>query len=103
MKHELTLGCDCAGTCTILLVMEWERDGDSPQESYFEMYEHIRRRTRWRDRLRVALAVVRGREPYTHGTAFIGSEKLVQLRDFLTECIDAEPDAAQGQEESHGG
>lgn len=103
MKRRLMLPCDCVGTCTVLVVSEWESSDELPEETYFELYEHIRAQGRWRDRLRVAWAVLRGREPYTHGTAFIDTDKLVQLRDFLTDCLSDVARTAPREQQNTGG
>lgn len=64
-KREFRVGCMCAGTCSIVQVTEWEWD-DEDNEIWVAMYEAVRRRRRFRDRLRVVWGVLRNREPYTH-------------------------------------
>ena len=76
--------CSCIGTCSVAAFMEWEGAAGNPDEWFVEFYEHITRRTRWKDRLRVAWGVLRGREPYTHGLV-LQCEEIVALRDFLVE------------------
>lgn len=79
-EHRLALPCNCAGNCTILFVTEWE-DDDGP-EFNLSLYEHVQCQPRWRDRIRVAWAVLRGREPYTHGL-LLGDAQGQALARFL--------------------
>lgn len=85
MKRQIAIPCSCAGSCTVALITECE---DDDPDVFVEMYEHVQCQQRWRDRVRVAWAVVRGREPFTHGVALTG-EQLAALRDFLNETTEA--------------
>ena len=84
MKHQHLTPCSCVGTCGVVVVTEWDAEDDSPEEWFAEMYQHIATRKGMRDRVRVAWAVLRGRDPYTHGIC-LQHEEIVGLRDFLNE------------------
>ena len=89
-KRELALSCDCIGTCAVALVTDWEQDDINEYgELFVQMYKHISCQRRWRDRLRIAWAVLRGRDPFTHGVMLQDPAKVEQLRDFLTGALNA--------------
>lgn len=79
-RHYAT--CSCIGSCSIAALIEWEGDANNSNEWFVEFYEVIRPQARWKDRFRVAWAVLRGREPYTHGLV-LQEEEIIALRDFL--------------------
>lgn len=80
--NEVRVGCMCAGACTVALVTSWDADEDAPAQTSVELYEHINAQPKVRDRVRVAWAVLRGREPYTHGL-ILNAEDARALGDFL--------------------
>lgn len=79
-KRTIRLPCMCTGECSIVHITEW--DDDDPA-FYVESYQHISYQPRLRDRARIAWAVVRGREPYTHGV-MLSVEDAHRLGEFLT-------------------
>lgn len=84
MKHEHIAPCACAGSCAAVLFTKWEGNIGATNDWYVEMYQHIAYRPGLKDRLRVVWAVLRGREPYTHGLVLMENQ-IVGLRDFLNE------------------
>ncbi len=76
--ERIALPCHCAGTCAIVVFEEI--DLDLPQV----WVEHYRTwpKLRWRDRLRVVAAVVRGRE-YELDDVVLDDHERRRLRDWL--------------------
>lgn len=63
----LRLQCMCSGTCTVAVVAIAEGDDEDPAFSDVSFYEHVCAGPSLRRRARTAWAVLRGRDPYTHG------------------------------------
>ena len=84
MKHQHIAVCSCVGDCSVAIITEWDAEDASPETWFVEMYQHIQTRKGIRDRLRVVWAVLRGREPYTHGLC-LQHDEILGLRDFLNE------------------
>lgn len=78
--------CDCIGTCSIMMITEWEQYGNENYESVWEFYEHVPSHKNIKDRIRVAWAVLRKKEPYMAG-AVLGHKEVTEMRDFLSETI----------------
>jgi hypothetical protein len=89
MKKQHTIPCDCVGTCGVALVTDFEPFDDEKPEMFIEMFEHISGAGSLRHRLKVAWKVARGRDPWSHGVCIQNRAKVTDLRDFLTECLDA--------------
>lgn len=91
MADKLALPCDCAGTCSIALVMEFEARDDEPQEFFVEFYTSVGHgRGDWRDRLRIAWGVLRKKEPYVHSLCWTDPTQPEALRDFLNDKLPKE-------------
>lgn len=85
--RELLIRCDCYSD--VLLVTDWD-DRDGPNEMFWEFYERPGNGSlRWR--VGAAWRVLRGRHWSNGGggIALSGHTKVEELRDFLTECLDA--------------
>lgn len=89
--HEIALPCDCAGTCSIALVTEWEPWEDEPQQFYVDFYAHLNATGNLHYRAGLAWKLLRGKDPYNHGVVFTDKAKVARLRDFLTGCLDSGP------------
>lgn len=87
MTRKLSLPCDCAGSCTVAVVTEFEQTDKDRGETFVEFYEHPCAQFTLRRRLRVAWQVARGRDPWTHGICLMDPTKVRQLADFLTESL----------------
>lgn len=86
-QRKLALPCDCAGTCTVMLVSELGAWGNDPQEIYVDFYEHLTLSGSVRKRVRLAWQVLRGKEAVDHGLVFDEAEKLWRLVDFLVAIL----------------
>lgn len=102
MKRQISLPCDCAGSCSVVLVTDWDPVDGDPRDLYIDMYEHVQVAGSLHRRLRIAWNVLRGREPYMQGVSFTDRVKVKRLRDFLTECLD-EHDVALRDKHEQGG
>jgi hypothetical protein len=87
MSTRLALPCDCVGTCGIALFMEYEQQGDYPQEFFVEFYTAPLAGRNLRSRLKHAWGAIRNREPYAHAVCWTSPEQPERLRDWLIEKL----------------
>lgn len=84
--ERLILPCECAGTCSFAVLYEpidWG-DGERDENFYVEFYEVVRPKGRpVRDRIRLAVAVLRGRERWTHGL-MLSAESVRRMHEFTS-------------------
>lgn len=85
---KLSLPCDCAGTCSVALVTEYEEYGDEPQEFFVEFYVRPVQ-YRLRDRVRYAWRMLRKATFIDPNCclSWSGPEQPEKLRDFLNEKL----------------
>lgn len=93
MKHQHIAPCSCIGTCSVVIITEWDDADQQPEDWYLEFFQHIQTRKGFKDRWRVFWGVMRGRDPYTHGV-ILQTEEIAGLRDFLNERTGVKGDRA---------
>ena len=80
--ERIALPCHCAGTCTIVVFEEIDLDQPEVWVEHYRAWPRLG----WRDRLKVAAAVLRGREHAVDGVV-LHDEELGRLRDWLDERL----------------
>ena len=82
-KHILP--CQCAGTCKVSVITEYESYAEDPQEFYVDWYQHIGNGNLWW-RLKEAFKVARGKDPYFHAIV-LDPEQVKGLRDWINSKV----------------
>lgn len=85
--------CDCAGSCSIMLVSEWDGDEEFPEHTSIDFYVQHREDT-WRQRLKAAWASLRGKGGYYHGIVTT-PEQAEQLGAWLLNRLVSSPPTRQ--------
>lgn len=82
----LALPCVCAGTCSVVLVTEFDGFKDEPQTYYFSFFIRASEAS-LRNRMRRAWGVLRGKDPWLHDIT-LNPSQMAELRDFIDACHD---------------
>lgn len=87
-EDQLLLPCLCAGTCSILGVdvLIWDDDTE-PEDIWFEIYQAYDWSRRLRERVKMAIKLVLGKEHYARSTS-LRRDGAEEMRDFLNRYLE---------------
>lgn len=82
--HKIAVPCDCS--CSVLLITEFEKYGDDPQQFYFDFYTQVKSKPYFRDRIKNIWAILRGKD-IIDDCIVLSPEHIEQVRDFFNEHL----------------
>lgn len=83
IQDEQKFQCVCECGCTTALLVSWDEFGDEPAWTSVEFYEHVGTPHSRRERAKLAISMLRGKFPFTHGLV-LSKDEAIEMGKFLS-------------------